>query len=139
MNRVIFENIFETAFDFLKNEFGFQILTSCKEDWGYHLIAKNSTTGVEVIYEFREALVQVIIYKLANGKIMKNMTRAIKSGEPISGFSLEWILALRNPEAQIKPAYKYGINSEFYEQNIGLKNYIDLVVSRLKEYASDNS
>lgn len=50
---------------------------------------------------------------------------------------MDWILTLRNPEAKIKPAYEYGINSQFYEKNIGLKNYADIVAMRLKEYGSD--
>ena len=35
------------------------------------------------------------------------------------------------------PAYEYGINSQFYEKNNGLKNYAGIVAIRLKEYASD--
>lgn len=131
------KNVFEGAFDFLEREYGFFKIASSKEDWGYHLILINSTTGIEINYEFKEALIQVIVYRLIDGKIKKNITSAIRSGEPITGFSLEWILALRNPEAQIKPAYEYGINSQFYEKNTGLKNYADIVAKSLKEYASD--
>ena len=131
------EQIFEETFDFLKNEYGFNTVLSKREDLGYYFTAINSTTGIEINYEFKEAFIQIVIYRLIDGKIVKNITNAIKSNEPITGFSLEWILALRNPEAQIKPAYEYGIESPFYEKENGLKNYLSIVMERLKDYASD--
>ena len=131
------EQVFEEAFDFLKNEYGFNTLLSKREDWGYYFTAINLTTGIEIKYEFKEAFIQIVIYKLIDGKIVKNITKAIKNNETITGFSLEWILALKNPEAQIKPAYEYGIESKFYEKENGLKNYASIFAERLKEYASD--
>ena len=131
------EQVFEETFDFLKNEYGFNTLLSKREDWGYYFTAINLTTGIEIKYEFKEAFIQIVIYKLIDGKIVKNITKAIKNNETITGFSLEWILALKNPEAQIKPAYEYGIESKFYEKENGLKNYASIFAERLKEYASD--
>jgi hypothetical protein len=131
------EQVFEETFDFLKNEYGFNALLSKREDWGYYFTAINSTTGIEIKYEFREAFIQIVVYRLIDGEIVKNITNAIKNNEPITGFSLEWILALKNPEAQIRPAYEYGIKSGFYEKESGLKNYASIVAERLKEYASD--
>lgn len=137
MKKKELEQVFEKAFEFLKNEYDFNTLLSKREDWGYYFTAVNSTTGIEIKYEFKEAFIQIVIYRLIDGEIIKNITNAIKNNELITGFSLEWILALKNPEAQIKPAYEYGIESEFYEKEIGLKNYALIVAERLKEYASD--
>ena len=137
MKKKELEHIFEETFDFLKNEYGFNTVLSKREDWRYYFTAINSTTGVEIKYEFKETVIQIVIYRLIDGKIVKNITNAIKNNEPITGFSLEWILALKNPEAQIKPAYEHGIKSAFYEKENGLKNYASIVAERLKEYASD--
>ncbi|WP_339061083.1 hypothetical protein [Tepidibacillus marianensis] len=137
MKKKELEQVFEQTFDFLKDEYGFNTILSEREDWGYYFTAINSTTGIEIKYEFKEAFIQIVIYRLIDGKIVKNITSAIKNNEPITGFSLEWILALKNPKAQIKPAYEYGIESKFYEKENGLKNYASIVAERLKEYASD--
>lgn len=50
---------------------------------------------------------------------------------------MDWILALKNPDSQIKPAYEYGNESKFYEKENGLNNYVLFVAEILKEYASD--
>jgi hypothetical protein len=131
------EQIFEEAFAFLVREYNFIVLSSRKERWGYYFTAINSTTGIEIEYEFREALIRPIVYRLVNGKIVKNTTSAIKNNKPIMGFSLEWILTLKNPEAQIKPAYEYGVESKFYDESAGLENYASFVAERLKEHADD--
>jgi predicted small secreted protein len=131
------EQVFKETFDFLKIDYGFSTILSKKEKWGYFFVAANATTGIEIKYEFKEAFIQIVIYRLVNGKIVKNITNAIKNNEPITGFSLEWILALKNQEAQIKPVYEYGIKSTFYEKENGFKNYASIVAERLKEYASD--
>jgi len=130
------EDIFEEAFYFLLTDYEFSLTRSKKENWGYELIAMNSCTGVEIIYEFREAFAQIILYKLVDGKIVKNMTNAIRNNEPITGVSLEWIIAYKNPKARIKPTYEYGVESPFHEKN-GLKNYVLFVANGLKEYAGD--
>ncbi len=137
MKKKELEQVFEQAFCFLKSEYGFNTILSKREDGGYYFTAINSTTGIEIIYEFKEAFIKIVIYKLINGEIVKNITNAVKNNEPITGFSLEWILALKNPKAQIKPAYEYGIGSKYYEKGNGLKNYVLIVAERLEEYASD--
>jgi hypothetical protein len=137
MGKKSLEKIFEEAFSFLNSEYAFNTASSKKEDWGYYFTAVNPTTGIEIKYEFKEAYVQVIVYRLIDGKIVRNITKAIKNNEPISGFSLEWIIALKNPEAQIKPAFDYGIESKFYDNNNGFKNYVEFVAKRLREYAAE--
>lgn len=137
MNKKNLRKIFEESFSFLNSEYAFNTVVSKKEDWGYFFEAVNPTTGIEVKYEFKEAHIQVNIYKLVDGKIVKNIANAIKNNESISGFSLEWIIAFKNPEAQVKPAYEYGKESEFYDDNNGLSNYVIFVAKKLKEYASE--
>lgn len=128
---------FEYTFNFLKEDYGFNTLESRKEKWGYYFKGINTTTGIEIKYEFREALIQVMLYKLVDGRMVKNVTNAIKNNEPITCFSLDWVINLKKPEAKIKPAYEYGIESKFFDKENGLKNYILIVSESLKEYASD--
>jgi len=122
------DNLFIEAFDFLFTEYSFKNISSKLESWGYKLIAANSTTGIEIKCEFREAFIVVVVYRLIDGKIINNIDRAVRSNEPMAGFGLEWIIKLKNPELQIKSAYDYEIN---------LNDYALMVAGRLKEYASD--
>ena len=128
MNKGELDNIFKEAFAFLFSDHGCSIISSKKESWGYKLVAANSTTGIEIIYEFREAYIVVVVFRLIDGKIVNNIDRAVKSNEPMAGFGLEWIVNLKNPELKIKSAYDYEIN---------IIDYASMVADRLKEYASD--
>jgi hypothetical protein len=135
--------MFKEAFSFLYDEFGFSVLSSKQEKWGYYLSASNSTTGLKIENEFREAYIHVTLYKLIDGKIVEN-ARIIENTQnaafyerPMTGFGLGWILSFRNPEVQIKPMYDYPPESIFHDEQNGQWNYILFVASRLKEYASD--
>lgn len=130
------EHTFEKYFHYLEGEHGFKTMLSERKEWRYCFIAMNLTTGIEIIYEFKEAYIQVILHKLINGEILHSITNSIKNNTPITGFSLEWILALRNPKEQIKPAYNYPPNHQYYKKD-GLEKYVAMVAEKLKEYASD--
>jgi len=120
--------IFKEAFGSILSDYNFRLVSNKKENWGYRFEAINPTTGIEVKYEFREAYIQVILYKLINGQIVRNTMSAITNDDSIAGFSLEWIIALKKPEAQIKSAYDYGLN---------LNDYALIVAGRLREYGGD--
>ena len=137
MKKTELEKIFEETFGFLLTDYNFCKTLSKQEEWGYHFIATNSTTGIEIEYEFREAYIQIYVYKLVDGKIVKNVSNAIKNNKPIMGFGLGWIIESVNPADRIKPAYEYGKESSFYDNENGLKNYADFVASKLKRYAND--
>jgi len=137
MKKSDLERIYKEVFSFLFTEYNFTIISSKSENWGYKLVAQNSTTGIEIIDEFREAYIQIYLYKLVDGEIIRNSVYTIKTNEPIEGFELGWIIELKNPKAQIKPAYEYEIDSPFFDEKNGRKNYANFVASRLKEYASD--
>jgi len=137
MKKINLSDTFYNSFNFLWNEFGFKINNDKKEEWGYRLDAKNDTTGIRIEYEYREAFISITLYKLVNGEIAENTTQAILNNSEINGFSLDWILVLKNPEAQIRPAYEYGKESEFYDDNNGLSNYAVFVAKKLKKYATE--
>jgi len=137
MKKTELKRIFEESFGFLITDYGFILVSSKSESWGYKLVAKNATTGIEIIDEFREAYIEIILYRLVGGEIINNVNDAIRNGEPILGFGLGWVIKLKNPDDQIKPVYEYGLKSPFYDENNGRKNYTEFVASKLKEYASD--
>jgi hypothetical protein len=137
MSKDSLEKLFEESFSFLIDDFNFKIIKSRDEDWGYSYEATNNTTGIEIVYEFTQAYVNIMIFKLINGEIIKNTVQAIRHDEIINGFSMDLIVQIRNPKDLIKPAYQYGKDSDFYKPKVGLKNYVSLFVGNLKKYAFD--
>ena len=120
--------MFREAFNYLFTDYDFSVISNANENWGYSLVAANLTTGIEIICEYREAFIQVILFRLVDGEIVNNINSAIKNNDPILGHGLGWIIKLRNPEAQIKSAYEYETN---------ISNYTTMVAEKLKAYASD--
>jgi hypothetical protein len=128
---------FEEVFDFLKKDFNFYTISSKDEDWGYSYEGKNKTTGIKITYEFTEAYINIMLYKLVDNEIVENTVSAIKGNKQINGFSLDLFVQVRNPDSIIKPAYEYGVNSEYYLPDVGLKNYAMLYANNLKQHATD--
>jgi len=131
-----FDVIAKEQFKFLESDFGFQLSKSEKKDWGYELIYLNKTTGVKITYEFCEAYIFIMLYKLVDGGLVEN-PRSIQESTVLHGYGLDDIISLRNPQALIKPTYQYGEESEYYNKKKGLTLYVAAFSSNLKEYASD--
>jgi hypothetical protein len=131
-----FDVIAKEQFKFLESDFGFQLSKNDKEDWGYELIFLNTTTGVRITYEFREAYIFIMLYKLVDGSLMEN-PRSIQENTLLHGHGLDDIVSIRNPQALIKPAYQYGKESEYYDKKKGLTLYVTAFANNLKEYALD--
>lgn len=131
-----FNGIVKEQFKFLESDFGFQLPKSEKEVWGYELVYLNKTTGVKITYEFREAYIFIVLYKLINGNLQEN-PRNIQENTVLYGYGLDDIIGFRNPQALIKPAYQYGEESEYYDEKHGLTLYVTAFAHNLKEYASD--
>ena len=137
MNKKELDCLFKEVFNFLIIDYNFSVQSSKKDNFGYKLIMVNSTTGVEVKYEFREADIHIVLYRLTSGRIVNNINEALITNEPMEGFGLGWIINFKNSDAQIKPAYEYSIASSYYDKSSGLKNYAKFVAGRLKEFADD--
>lgn len=129
------KTIFE-AFQFLTKEFDYKFEKQVSEPLIYEIVYKSSSTGVVVTYENKEQYIKIDLYKLIDGKIVKNLMHELRSGEPINGFSLEYIIKTKMPKDQILPVHEYGDDSEFYKGN-GFSKYVDLFVVNLKKYATD--
>lgn len=131
-----FDVITKEQFKFLESNFGFRLSKCDKEDWGYELIYLNKTTGVKITYEFREAYIFIMLYKLVNGNLQENPS-SIQEDTILYSYGLDDIISLRNSQALIKPAYQYGEESEYYDKEKGLMLYVSAFAHNLKEYAAD--
>lgn len=131
-----FDVIAKEQFKFLESNFECKLLKCKKEDWGYELIYLNKTTAVKVTYEFQEAYIFIMLYQLVDGNLIEN-PRNIKVDTILHGYGLDDIINHRNPSVLIKPAYQYGEDSEYYDQQKGLMLYVSAFANNLKEYGTD--
>lgn len=137
MNKNSYSDLFKNAFLFLIEDYQFSIIDQSDEEWGHKMVLKNSSTGIEVTYEIREAYVNIMLYRLIDGEILENTSRAIRNNDSINGFNLDYFVKVRNPNDLIRPAYEYGEYSEFYEGNHGLSKYVSKFADNLKNHAED--
>ena len=136
MNRKNFDQIVLEQFNFLINDYGFKLVKKREENWGYDIVFLSATTGVRIIYEIREAYIFIKLYRLVNGELVENPCPIIENSV-LNVFSLGDIVTIRNPDATMKPAYQYGVDSEFYDEENGLTLYVSKFADNLKNYAED--
>lgn len=131
-----FDIIVQEQFKFLESEYGLRLSKCEKEDWGYELTYLNDKTGVKITYEYREAFVFIMLYRLIEGQLKEN-PRSIGDDTILLGYGLDDLISLRNPQALIKPAYEYGEESEYYDKEKGLSLYVTAFADNLKTFAKD--
>lgn len=96
---------FKNKLYFLVDEFKFDFDKEENTEWGCRLVGKNKTTGIHIVYEYKEAYVKVLFFQLENNQIIDNINKAIRSNEKILGFSLEHIISFKNPSESINIMY----------------------------------
>ena len=131
-----FDTIIKEQFKFLEFNYDFHLSECIQETWGYRIIYLSDKVGIKITYEYREAYIFIMIYKLIAGELIEN-PRSIKEDTPLYGYELDDILSLRKPPALIKPAYKYGKDSRYYDEKNGLTEYVTAFADNLKKYAAD--
>jgi hypothetical protein len=131
-----FKTIIENQFLFLVSDYNFHLIKSYSENWGCVSVYLNNVVGVKITYEYREAYLFIMLYKLIDGKLVENPIK-INLNSDLNGYSLDDVIKLRNPADLVKPAYEYGSKSEFYDEKNGLTLFVSIFANNLKKYASD--
>jgi hypothetical protein len=131
-----FDQIAKAQFGFLIKDYDFKLIELREEEWGYDLTYLNNTTGVKIIYEYREAYIFIMLYKLLDGKLIEN-PRNVKDDTILYGYSLDDIVDLQNAKANMKPAYEYGDESEYHDEKNGMMLYVSKFADNLKEFANE--
>ena len=131
-----FDEIARNQFSFLISDYGCRLMECKEENWGYNLLYLNDTTGVKITYEYREAYIFIVLYKLVNGRLVKN-PGCVDDDTELHGYGLDDIVNLRNPDAIIKPAYEYGDDSEYHDEQNGMTRYVSQFAKNLKQYGYD--
>jgi hypothetical protein len=128
-------NFAKSAFSYLVNDFGYELQSAHDENTGWDVCyaSEKNGVGVKVIYEKRESLIMILIYKLKEEKMIGNES-------PISSTScircVNFCDAL-DPEDQIRPGYSYGNDSRYLDPLHGSENYIKDAADLLKTRGHD--
>jgi len=127
--------LFQDVFAFLKNEYTFRVVKE-KLNANADLLYVNDTTGVKIVFSNREAYCFIYLYKLVEGKLIENPSN-IYMNSKLYAYMLDDIVALRNPSRLIRPAYMYGEDSKFHNEENGFRLYLEEFARNLKIYADD--
>lgn len=127
-----FVEIAREAFRFLEDEYGFIVTESSDGNADGHVTYVNTAIGVGIrpTYEFSSAFVFVFVYRLVNGECHNNAL-------PITGDTeitcIDFNDAL-SEDNKMRPAYDYDENSGFFDEEVGLRNYVTEFSNRLRRY-----
>ncbi|MCP4142556.1 MAG: hypothetical protein GY755_20140 [Chloroflexi bacterium] len=128
------EDILE-GFSRLAEQYGLDLIETTSDALFYELVFKNSTTGMIVMFEARDQFIFVSLYKLINGKIIGNTTRALQTNEKINGFNLNFIVHIENPSDKPLPMHKYPAERGLFKD--GYAEYVGFFTKNLEKYADD--
>ncbi|MCG6168916.1 hypothetical protein EHQ12_05370 [Leptospira gomenensis] len=136
MKKPSFDILIRKCFKFLELDYQFRFVKSKKENWGYEILYLNETTGVKIIYEYRESYIFIILYRLIDGELIENPGEIFQNTK-LNCFGLDDIINLRNPSALLSPTYEYPENSHYFNKKNGWEQYVSDFAENLKTYASD--
>lgn len=131
-----FDVIAKEEFKFLELNFECKLQKCKKEDWGYELVYLNKTTAVKVTYEFQEAYIFIMLYRLVDGTLIENPGN-IKENTTLNGYGLDDVINYYDPSSLIKPIYQYGEDSDYYDQKKGLMLYVNAFANNLKKFGTE--
>lgn len=91
-----------TVFDFLQIAFGFRLLTFEQWDHGHEVIYQSDVTGVLIQYSSRHRYLQIMLYRLVQGRLIRNPPIP-KPGSEVYGYLLNDLIELTDPLEKIRP------------------------------------
>lgn len=127
-------DITKEEFAFLQSDYDCTLISSKIEGWGFEVIYGNSTTLVEITYEWREAYLLIVLY---DRSVKKDQHRTYRPELLKYGSGLDWIVEYRDPSASLRPTYEYDEESPFHDKEHGIRNYFAAFAEQLRTYASD--
>lgn len=128
------QNIIKNKFEFLITEFELKIIYDQIQEWGYKLVYKGLKVGVTILFEFREAYINIIIHQLKEGEI-ENDVYPYKDSILLRNIGLDYIVKYKEPLRLTKPLYDK--TSEYYGKDEAVEILIDILSENLRKFASN--
>jgi hypothetical protein len=128
MNEKNHRTLLNDKFKFLKTDYEFEPVSTIDDPDFYKVILKNSTTGIAIIYEYRDANVFIYLYKLINGQIIEDKLPIVER-EPLNSIELSYIVQYRDSEKLTVPLYD--------DSSTSFEDLITKLASNLRMFADD--
>jgi len=127
----VFKKQCKKIFQFLEDEFGFQIVASEQDLYGMDITYQNSTTAIEIRFEPRENRIFILLMRLIKGEL-PNYPIFIKNESEVNSFYLDDLIDLKTPSSKVKQK-KFGdwLTSQ------DLENILIKYATVLKQYGTD--
>lgn len=129
------KNIILERFYPLVKEYGFKKISGKIVSGGFEAYYENDFCGVSIVYEFKEAYLFIKIFRLIDGKKVKN-SNLINDDTVFNCHSLDDLISLLCPQRLLKPAYQYPQNHVFNNAENGLTAFVDQFAKNLFEFAT---
>ncbi len=128
MNEENHRILLNDKFKFLKTDYEFEPVSTIDDPDFYKVILKNTTTGIAIIYEYRDANVFIYLYKLINGQIIEDKLPIVER-DPLNSIELSYIVQYRDPERLTVPLYD--------DFSTSFEDLITKLASNLRMFADD--
>lgn len=104
MNEKNYKFLLSQKFAYLKTEYDFEPVSNIDDSEFYKVVLKNSTTGIAIIYEYRDANIFIYLYRLVDGQIVEDKLPLVEN-EPLNSIELSYIVQYKDAEKLTKPLY----------------------------------
>ncbi|TGM94954.1 hypothetical protein [Leptospira licerasiae] len=118
-----YESVIIDEFKLLKDQYGISLVEIKSEDWGVKCKYIGEVVGVSVLFEFREAYINVTINRLQNGRIIPDVYPLIK-GAKVNNINLDFFVMHIDKKRMVKPLY--DSTSDYY----GKENAFEIMTAR---------
>ena len=127
-----FVEVARQAFEFLERKYGFSVTEATNKRRSSHVTYVNAENGVAVkpSYDAASSFVFVFIYRLVDGHLREN-SFPITDESKITCIDFNDVLP---PNQKMKPAYEYGEGSIFYDEQHGLRSFVNEFAVRLEKF-----
>jgi hypothetical protein len=122
-----FKDKIRKSFRYLETKYNFELINSKKTRWVEAVLYKNSTTAVEILYEWREKKLLILLIRLINNQIPEYPI-FIKPDTRLNQFYLDDVITL----VLNRPLKKSELDSE-----MDLERSIEFYSNALEEYGGE--
>lgn len=117
-------------FEFLKVLYGLHLVETKDESWGIKYKYIGETVGISILFEFREAYINVTIHRLRNGQIVPDVYPFSRK-TIVNNINLDFFVTHIDKGRTVKPLY--DSSSDYY----GKENAFEIMATRTAKNLSD--
>lgn len=123
---------------YLETGYGCKVMKERRDRWSPFVAYQNQTTGVLAEYEVRDAYLNILLYRLENGKIIRDPVLNSPTATTFHGHALDDIVSLRSAAAVVGSMQDFSASPEGeIPESKMLEAYVRRFAENLRLYADD--